>query len=375
MFSSPPSPQPYQDCLDAEHSHSARDVKRRVSSRTKWSIILAPVVLVFITLSTRYMSHPALFDLISASSIDHSHDPGRSKWSFHELHPRQAATNTIMSLSVPSSSPSPTSTPTASVIPTIPSTPTLPTPFPQPFDTTLSYNFSTVSCANFFSNMTASLQFRQCRSFSLLLESSSAFLNAQGNTTLLNDLVWGTCNTDLSETQCLSIMNAFASSLRSICATDLTNGNVLVNNALTGLSTFSLMRRLGCAPDPSTNTYCYVNAVFNTSPSDLYFYQLPYGIGLPNNTTPSCSSCLKVMMGLYLAVVKGTDPDTTDNTVRSMLSRTYSTASQLSAITCGSNFVQTTTMVSGDARSLIIPMKLWLATIVAVAIGLCSYLN
>ena len=68
------------------------------------------------------------------------------------------------------------STPTQPV-PTIPATPpVLPTPFPQPLDQTLNQNYSTVSCQNFFTNMTQSPAFRSCRAFSLLSQSSNAFI-------------------------------------------------------------------------------------------------------------------------------------------------------------------------------------------------------
>jgi hypothetical protein len=66
-----------------------------------------------------------------------------------------------------------TSTTTLPVIPT--STPVLPTPFPQPLDSSLTRNFTTSACYEFFLNMTNTLPFRSCRPFSLLLQSSSQF--------------------------------------------------------------------------------------------------------------------------------------------------------------------------------------------------------
>ena len=54
--------------------------------------------------------------------------------------------------------------------------PVLPTPFPQPFDSTFSPNFSTVSCQDFMTNMTLSPNFRRCRPFSLLVGDSNAFI-------------------------------------------------------------------------------------------------------------------------------------------------------------------------------------------------------
>jgi hypothetical protein len=63
-------------------------------------------------------------------------------------------------------------------VPVVPSAPpTLPTPFPQPFDSGIAQNFSSITCSNFFANMTNAAPFRSCRPFSLLLGSSSQFIN------------------------------------------------------------------------------------------------------------------------------------------------------------------------------------------------------
>ncbi len=51
-------------------------------------------------------------------------------------------------------------------VPTVPSAPpTLPTPFPQTFDAGIAQNFSSISCSNFFANMTNSAPYRSCRPF------------------------------------------------------------------------------------------------------------------------------------------------------------------------------------------------------------------
>jgi hypothetical protein len=63
-------------------------------------------------------------------------------------------------------------------LPTVPPSsppPPIPNPFPQPFDASLSANFTSSSCLAFFVNFTQNLNFRSCRSFSLLLANSQAF--------------------------------------------------------------------------------------------------------------------------------------------------------------------------------------------------------
>jgi ABC-type polysaccharide/polyol phosphate export permease len=112
-------------------------------------------------------------------------------------------------------------------LPTIPtSPPAIPTPFPQPFDGIITQNFTSSSCLNFFNNMTASTNFRQCRPFSFLFSTSSTFINAQTNLTLMNSLIWGTCNTTQSYDQCQSNMALFASQLQSDCSQELGNQNL-----------------------------------------------------------------------------------------------------------------------------------------------------
>jgi len=371
MFTPPPSPLPPQLEMNAGETPfpepSPQEIKHRIATRTKLGILLVPAILMIITLSTRYITHPAFFDSLSGAPGERLFDSDQSTWNLHRRHPGNPATSTVaISQTIPpslaASSTATTNPPLSTSIPapTIPTNPVLPTPFPQPFDTTISENFSTISCLNFFSNMTAALDFRECRSFGLLSQTSSAFLNAQGNITLLNDLVWGTCNTNLDLSQCLSNMNWFADSLRSACATELSNNNVLVVDALAGLLTYSLMYDIGCMDNPSTSVYCYISAVANTSnPSDLYYYQLPFGISVPNNTSPSCSPCIKNIMSLYMSVIKGTDPNTTDSSIRSVLSHTYGGASQLAVQACGNEYVQTTTVVSGGVRSRAMFTNTW----------------
>ncbi|KAF6744142.1 hypothetical protein DFP72DRAFT_930041 [Ephemerocybe angulata] len=130
-----------------------------------------------------------------------------------------------------------TTTPTSNTdtIPPVPSSaPVLPTPFPQPFnDGLITKNFSSVSCMNFFTDMAAAKPFRSCRPFSLLLNSSDDFVAAQNNLTLLNTLIWGTCNTATPEAECVGNMASYAGNLQVQCAQDLRDGNAMAVSALT----------------------------------------------------------------------------------------------------------------------------------------------
>jgi len=63
-------------------------------------------------------------------------------------------------------------------------------------------------------------------------------LKAQTNLTLMNTLVWGTCNTNLGINQCNANMGWFSSALETACNEDLKNGISLAGDTLTGKSFF-----------------------------------------------------------------------------------------------------------------------------------------
>jgi hypothetical protein len=102
------------------------------------------------------------------------------------------------------------------------------------------------------------------------------------------------------------------------------------------------MHSAGCLPDQATNTYCYVEAAHSTNPSDLYFFQLPIGIPLPNNTTPSCSSCTKSLLGLYAQALENAPQGTLAD-----LEKTYASGEQVAVGQCGSGYAQASATTGG----------------------------
>ena len=160
--------------------------KKRSARRTRWTVVLVPLVLVLVALSTRYLAHPAAFDILASRAPNWS---AAKDWTPHKRHAEpDPAPQTQEATTVDSGKPTDTSlslNPTATSLPTSVSggdttvpwvAPVLPTPFPQPFDSTFSPNFSTVSCQDFMTNMTLSPNFRRCRPFSLLVGDSNAFI-------------------------------------------------------------------------------------------------------------------------------------------------------------------------------------------------------
>ena len=214
---------------------------------------------------------------------------------------------------------------------------------------------------------------------------------AQTNLTLLNEVVWGTCNTDLSSDVCTANMAWFASELQTECATDLKDENAMAVDTLqgaflrlpcplhpfslsirtnppTGLNAFPLMLTAGCLADQLTNTYCYVEAAHSSSPSDLFFYQLPQGLPLPNGTAPSCSSCVKSLMGAYASALG------TNAAALGPLGQTYGAAEKEAVAQCGEGYAQATTAVEGGAANGAGRVGVSWAALMLVLAAVCSWL-
>ncbi|KAI0301637.1 hypothetical protein B0F90DRAFT_323726 [Multifurca ochricompacta] len=330
-------------------------------------VIMVPLVLVLFTLSTRHLSHPLFHRLLPGSSpititrVNVAAEVDRSEYQAHPPPQRRQNGASDIPVGVPSYSstpsgivfPSLTATTTFSItptstqnatqtFPTIPtSPPVLPTPFPQAFDTTLANNFTTTSCETFLTNMTQSAPFRQCRPFSFLSQTSTAFLQAQSNITALNIDIWGTCNTPVDTDQCVANMGWFTSAILVACSEEKSENNQMVLQALAGLKSYSLMRDAACLADQDTSAYCYIEAASSSNPSDLYFYSLPFGIPLPNNTIPTCSSCTKNMMALFAMQVDQIDG----------LKLTYTAAADLASSKCGSSYVHSQSALSSSSSS------------------------
>ncbi|KAH9941795.1 uncharacterized protein BXZ73DRAFT_41841 [Epithele typhae] len=342
--------------------------KARSARRIRWTVLAVPLVLVFIALSTRYAAHPAALDLLSPFTAAR---PSTLDWSLHKRHADPApvpaesstagtsASGTQLTLE---SSTSSTASPSKSTSPsvTVPATaPVLPTPFPQPFDMTFTTNFSTTGCYAFVQNMTQTSAFRECRPFSLLVQDSNAFITSQQNVTELNAIIWGTCNTDLSEAQCVSNMAWFETNIQTTCKADLAAKNSIVTDALAGLQAYSLMRTAACEIDTAADKYCYLDATQSGDAADLFVYQLPLGLGLPNTSVPSCTACTQRVMGVFANDTKGV----------AGLQKTYAQAAGVVNNACGSHFVAVAT-VSGGARARVAGAVLAASVAAVLALGL-----
>ncbi|KAK0203449.1 hypothetical protein DFS33DRAFT_1383701 [Desarmillaria ectypa] len=373
MFTPPsPLPSPGGENVQESPRKTTMLVESKCSTgrRAKWAVLFVPLALVLITASTRYITHPVAFDIFTESlPLDwHTLSTKGTDWRRHKRHP-QDAEQTVVETSIisgstatlifsPTAAASATSATSTAVttttpasgqaLPTIPTDPELPTPFPQSFDSDVSQNFSSMTCYQFFTNMTNTAAFRSCRPFSVLLQTSSSFIKMQDNLTELNTVIWGTCNPTVGYSQCVMNMAWFASTLKTQCEADIADNNSNAIDTLASLQAYSTMYTAACLTDPTTDTYCYVNAVHNSDPSDLYFYELPLGISVPNSSTPSCSACTKSLMTVY---ADGLDNSSTSGLLDD-LRKSYPAAQELATGNCGSDYARTVAAVASGALIL-----------------------
>jgi len=115
---------------------------------------------------------------------------------------------------------------------------------------------------------------------------------------------------------------------------------------LTALQAYQVMANAACLTDPTSNSYCFVDAVQSANPADLYYYQLPLGLPLPANAKPTCSPCLRSIMSTFAAGVQNST-----STSLTGLRATYDVAAEASVTTCGADFAQTN-LVNGAATEL-----------------------
>ncbi|KAA1079100.1 hypothetical protein PGT21_030546 [Puccinia graminis f. sp. tritici] len=272
--------------------------------------------------------------------------------------------------------------------------------FPEPFDTSLGTEFDSETCEPFISQFLKNTAFQQCHPFSLLLTTSEGFYQAgralntvsvaanqsdSVNATILpiNQVIDASCKADPD--QCQVLFDQLSSNIKSPrfgCGKDLEKNNSLALQALTGLSSYRLMREVAClttretpkagktltanpnknltttalagqrtspglvaanstggSTEPSTR-YCFVNAMSSQNPDDLYYYYLPLGTSLPSGTQPSCNECTKSLMKLYALSVS-----TNDLT----LHESYPSARAMTNSKCGPGFAP---MPSKDANRL-----------------------
>ncbi|TVY21841.1 hypothetical protein LARI1_G000223 [Lachnellula arida] len=216
---------------------------------------------------------------------------------------------------------------------------------PTPFDSGFSSNIS-ATCSSFMNDMLANAEFKQCVPFSLLLQNSLSFFQAEKSIVKITQTLDASCAANV--TSCTKLMTSFANNITqtSSCSSDLASKNPLIVSAQLGLQAYKPMYQASCLRNPSTNAYCFADAITNSSnPSDSFIYHLPLNVTLPGGSMPTCNNCLQQAMAVF-------EVASSDRT--SALASDYvSAASQVNAI-CGPTFVNASlaTPIKSGAQSL-----------------------
>jgi hypothetical protein len=129
------------------------------------------------------------------------------------------------------------------------------TVLPQPFDTTLGNNFTSNSCPQFFNRFLSDETFRSCYPFSLLLQTSHGFFEAEKNFFQTTVALEAGCSANYNV--CNRLMQSLATELKtaSACMSDYDAENQLVMQAYNGLIAYPVMYQAACMQDDNGD-YC-----------------------------------------------------------------------------------------------------------------------
>lgn len=146
----------------------------------------------------------------------------------------------------------------------------------------------------------------------------------------------------------------------------------MVLDTQTALMAYPIVRNAGCLiSQAGTQSFCYVDAVHNTNPADLYLYQLPLGVSFPNNTTPSCSACAGSVLGVFAGALQADGGPSPGNGSTNGLKETYDAAAALSANPqrCGAGYA-TVGIASNDGSPRVGLDVRWVLTVTAVVLAI-----
>jgi hypothetical protein len=120
---------------------------------------------------------------------------------------------------------------------------------------------------------------------SLLLTTSTSFQDVikdgpENNYTTLNNLIAYTNSPKPGSQSCKDYFEGLETSFREKkhCAADLKEKNPSAIEVRNGLGSYEVMRGAGELVDPDGGEYCYLQAVADGRPDDMYLWSLPAGI-------------------------------------------------------------------------------------------------
>ncbi|KAJ6101848.1 hypothetical protein N7486_004275 [Penicillium sp. IBT 16267x] len=242
------------------------------------------------------------------------------------------------------------------------------TAMPEPFDTS-SNNFANSSCVSFFDKFLANSTVTNCYAISLLLENSNAFFHDLSSATKISRVLDTTCSED--PTKCQSIMTSLAAQMldEDHCGPDYEAGNPVVTDAYRQLMAYEPVYKATCLTNPTTDDYCFVDAVTNsTAPNDYNVYFIPIGNPLTTGNL-TCNECLQETMDIYAewARVDGQALDTTYLSSAKIVNEYCGSGFATSNVTIGSNNV-----TAGAGLTVPLPSSRFALSIITVIIGALS---
>lgn len=137
----------------------------------------------------------------------------------------------------------------------------------------------------YLTNLLSNSTFVSCSPFSLLISTSSAYsgqvtsATSTGNYTYLNDLLAYSNSPQPGAQQCEEAYAAYRTALRdkANCGNDLADGKPVAGSASRGLGNYGVLRTAAALINPESGSYCYLEAVADARPDDLYLWSLPAG--------------------------------------------------------------------------------------------------
>jgi hypothetical protein len=143
-----------------------------------------------------------------------------------------------------------------------------------------------------------------------------------------------------------------------------------VTNTYKDLVAYEPMYRATCLTSPSTQDYCFVDAVSNSSaPDDYNVYFMPIGSALGTGAKPTCSQCLQATMDLFANWAKKDGQS---------LVTTYLPSARIINAHCGAGFASTNVTVGSvtAGAGLTVPLPgLWSATVVGLVLTVLTNLH
>lgn len=161
-----------------------------------------------------------------------------------------------------------------------------------------------------------------------------SFFAASKSKASISKVLDSSCNVVLPT--CTTLMSSLAHELKSDsnCGADYHLENPIVQQAYNGLVSYTPLYQASCLKAPSSNHYCFADAVTNMSnPSDTYAYYLPLGMPLPSGSMLTCSDCLKNTMEIFNKAASNSSQP---------ISKDYSQSAQMINLGCGPQFVNST---------------------------------